>query len=160
MKHRVTLLLGLGWGLAWPVAGAQAAGVERLSWLAGCWAPSTAAAGSAEHWMAPAGGMLLGMSRTVRDGRTLEYEFMRVEEAPGGKLRYTALPSRQKEASFLELRSGDSDIVFENLEHDFPQRVIYRLVAPGQLQARIEGLRHGAPRGVDFPMTRVACEAR
>lgn len=160
MKRRVNLLLGLAWGLAGPVAGTQAAGVERLSWLAGCWTPSAATAGSAEHWMEPAGGMLLGMSRTVRDGRTIEYEFMRIEEAPGGKLRYTALPSRQKEASFLELRSSDSDIVFENLEHDFPQRVIYRLVAPGQLQARIEGLRNGAPRGVDFPMTRAACETR
>ena len=49
-------------------------GVESLRWLAGCWSRTDAEAGSGEQWTAPAGGTMLGVSRTVRDGRTVEYE--------------------------------------------------------------------------------------
>jgi hypothetical protein len=45
-------------------------------------------------------------------------------------------------------------VTFENPAHDFPQRVIYKLTAPDKLGARIEGMRNGNLRGVDFPMTR------
>jgi hypothetical protein len=47
--------------------------------------------------------------------------------------------------------------VFENAAHDFPQRVLYRREAADRLVARIEGLRNGQPRGIDFPMQRMAC---
>ncbi len=139
--------------------------LERLSWLAGCWARETSArveAGSVEQWMAPAGGTMLGMARTVRGGKTIEHEFLHIAANAEGQLTYTARPSGQKEASFTALRQGESEgkseIVFENLQHDFPQRVMYRLEPEGRLMARIEGLRNGQLRGIDFPLRRVACE--
>ena len=36
--------------------------------------------------------------------------------------------------------------------------VIYRLLPGDRLAARIEGLRGGSLRGIDFPMKRVPCE--
>lgn len=30
-------------------------------------------------------------------------------------------------------------VVFENPEHDLPKKIMYRLIAPGRLEARIEG---------------------
>jgi len=47
--------------------------------------------------------------------------------------------------------------VFENREHDFPQRVIYRRELDGSMHARIEGERDGRIRTIDFSKTRVAC---
>ena len=35
-------------------------------------------AGSGEQWMTPAGGTLLGISRTVAKGRTVAHEFMQI----------------------------------------------------------------------------------
>ncbi|MCB1009826.1 MAG: hypothetical protein KDB94_13155, partial [Acidobacteria bacterium] len=44
--------------------------VEALAWLAGCWAPDGGESGSVEQWTAPAGGTMLGLSRTIRNGTT------------------------------------------------------------------------------------------
>lgn len=150
-------------GLSSPaMAQAPAGGLERLGWLSGCWARESSAraeAGSGEQWMAPAGGSMLGVSRTIRGGRTVEHEFMQLRKAADGRLAYIAKPSGQAEASFPLLSQGETEAVFENLQHDFPRRIIYRLPPEGRLLARIEGLRGTALRGIDFPMRRVACDA-
>ena len=46
--------------------------------------------------------------------------------------------------------------MFENLSHDFPQRIIYRRTADASVTARIEGTVKGEARGRDFPYTRCA----
>ncbi len=102
---------------------------------------------------------MLGIGRTVRNGKTVEHEFLQIRLNAEGKVVYIALPSRQKEATFVASSIGERAITFENLQHDFPQRIIYRALAENRLAARIEGMRGGNLRGIDFPMTRVSCEA-
>ena len=41
------------------------------------------------------------------------------------------------------VESGDKRVVFENKQHDFPQRILYWLDAQGALHARIEGPQGG-----------------
>ena len=55
------------------------------------------------------------------------------------------------------IQSSATEVIFENPEHDFPQRVIYRLQPDGLLVGRIEGISKGKPRAIDFPMKRVPC---
>ena len=135
---------------------AHAASVSDLAWLAGCWSSRGGEAGSEEHWLAPAGGSMLGLSRTVVDGKTVAHEFMQIRETAPGQLAFIARPSGQAEATFPLARLGPNEVVFENPSHDFPQRVIYRLQGD-QLQARIEGTKDGKVKGVDFPMDRASC---
>lgn len=136
-------------------ASASDPALAKLAWLQGCWAADGGERGSGEHWMAPAGGSMLGMSRSVRKGRTAGYEFLRIARDTDGRLAFTALPSGQPQAVFPLLRQDEDTVVFENPAHDFPQRVIYRRIGPNGLHARIEG----KGRGIDFPMTRVDCAA-
>jgi hypothetical protein len=132
--------------------------VQSLAWLAGCWASAGGEAGSGEIWTAPAGGTLLGIGRTVKGGRTVAHEFLQIREAQPGGLVLIALPSGQQEATFPLLRLAEREVVFENLQHDFPQRVLYRATGRDLLLGRIEGRRGGEERGVDFPLRRVDCE--
>ena len=126
-----------------------------LKFMAGCWAFEASGRRVEEHWLAPAGGSLLGVSRTVAGGKTTEYEFLQIRDLPEG-LTYIAKPSNQAETKFvLTSRSGD-DVVFENRAHDFPQRIRYRLDGT-VLRARIEGTMNGKPRGFDFPYARTNC---
>ena len=151
--------------------------LDSLAWIAGCWSGGSGARTSLEQWMKPSGKTMLGMSRTVAKGKTVEYEFLRLHEELNGEIFYTALPSGQQEASFKLIRLEKHMAVFENPEHDFPQRIIYKLEDDGTLKARIEGksflykvTEDGAPnarieeksegieRSVDFPMRRVKCD--
>jgi len=131
--------------------------VDRLGWLAGCWQRDFGERRYHEQWMKPEGGTMLGMSRTVSGGKTVEHEFVQIREQDGGVF-YIAKPSGQEGASFRLVEIGERAAVFENLEHDFPQRVIYRLEADRRLAAAIEGTQGGKTRRVDFPMRRVPCD--
>lgn len=158
MRSTVLLVLAAAAILNLPPVRAETDPVAALAWLAGCWASLDGEPGSGEQWMAPAGGTLLGMSRTIAKGRTVAHEFMQIREISPGRLAFIANPSGQAQAIFPVLRLGQREVVFENPAHDFPQRVIYRLDDAGVLRARIEGTSKGKASAADFPMRRVPCE--
>ncbi len=122
-----------------PAKPAPPPAITKITWLAGSWRQEKAGRVIEEQWMAPAGGVMLGMGRTVSKGRVVEYEFTQIREGPGGELYYIATPSGQKETTFRILTLADNAIVFENKEHDFPQTVGYTLQTDGTLLAYIEG---------------------
>jgi hypothetical protein len=132
--------------------------LTRLQWLAGCWELSRGARTTLEMWMPPASGMMLGASRTVVNGAVREWEQVRLS-VRDGRVVYTANPSGQAQAEFTATTVSDSGFTVENPEHDFPQRIIYRRQGADSLIARIEGATSRGPRGADFPMRRVRCEA-
>ncbi len=151
----VTLICPSAWAQTPPVV--QAPWPAALAGLAGCWRSEGGEPGSGEQWMPPAGGTMLGLGRTVMAGRTVAHEFMQIRHDDAGRIVFIGLPSGQSATTFALLRQTEHEWVFENPAHDFPQRVIYRLVPPERLHARIEGVRSGRARSRDFPMRREAC---
>jgi hypothetical protein len=142
------------------VLGTSAAGpatrVTQVAWLAGCWEQAAGPRTVEEQWTRPRGGLMLGSGRTVRGNTLVEYEQTRIFER-GGRLVYGANPSGQAPAEFESIELSDSSVTFENPTHDFPQRVMYRRRGTDSLVGRVEGMRNGKLRGVDFPYARVAC---
>lgn len=125
--------------------------VADLAWLAGTWSFERNRRVVTERWTAPAGGMMLATSQTVAGERTLEYEFVALCTDNEGRVAYVAKPSRQPEATFTLVKLAEREVVFENLAHDFPQRISYTLKPDGTLLAAIEGTRDGKTRRVEFP---------
>ncbi|HRP08840.1 MAG TPA: DUF6265 family protein [Gemmatimonadales bacterium] len=130
--------------------------LSRLGFLAGCWELNAGSRVTHEQWMAPLGGMMVGMSRTVAGGTAREWEALRIIVRNGTPV-YAAQPGGREATSFTATSITDTSVVFANPEHDFPQRILYRMRGADSLIARIEGERNGAVRGIDFPMRRVAC---
>ena len=126
-----------------------------MAWLAGAWSSEDNGREVTEQWMPPAGGTMLGMSRTVARGKTVEYEFILLREEADGTINYVAKPSGQAEAAFKLVRASATEILFENPQHDFPQRIIYTLKEGGQLTATIESTKNGKTRRVEFNYQRV-----
>jgi len=123
-------------------------GVADLAWLSGCWQYATGALTVTEFWLPPDGGTMLGLSRTVADGKTVEHEFLLLRMGPRG-VEYVATPSGQAETVFTATRVGPAEVVFENPAHDFPTRITYRKT-DGGLAATIDGTIKGKPRAIDF----------
>ena len=137
--------------------GAQpVSGVAQLAWIAGCWQRGSGVVVIEEQWMRPRGGTMMGTARTVRRDTTVAYEHLRIFDR-AGRTVYAALPSGQALTEFEAATTSDSLVTFENLAHDFPQRIIYRRRGADSLIARIEGMRGGRLSGVDYPFRRVAC---
>jgi hypothetical protein len=117
-------------------SGAPAPTVRDFGWLAGHWCLSARGEFVEEHWLMPRGDMMLGSSRTVRDGKTTSFEFLRIVFQPA--VSYVAQPGGASPTSFALTASGAEWARFENPQHDFPTRVEYRRVKSG-LHAEIAG---------------------
>jgi hypothetical protein len=131
--------------------------LQDFAWLAGHWRIEQGERLVDEQWMAPAGGLMIGMARNVQAGKVREYEFTLLRQEPNGDIVYVASPSKQTQTTFklTSLRGGEA--VFENPEHDFPKKVIYTRKADGSLLAAIEGPgRDGKIRRVEYPFKRVS----
>ncbi len=130
--------------------------LQDFAWLAGHWRIEQGDRLVDEQWLAPAGGLMMGMARNVQAGKVREYEFTLLRQEPNGDILYIASPSKQTETAFklTSLRNGEA--VFENPQHDFPKKVVYARQADGSLLAAIEGPgRDGKPRRVEYPFKRV-----
>jgi uncharacterized protein DUF6265 len=154
------LLLPLAIVLLTAVAHAQAPAakptLQDFAWLAGHWRIEQADRIIDEHWMVPAGNLMMGMARNVQAGKVREYEFTLLRQEPNGDILYVANPAKQSEATFKLTSLRDGEAVFENPEHDFPKKIVYARQADGSLLAWIEGPgRDGKPRRVEYPFKRV-----
>ena len=157
---KTLMLIGLLLML-WPPSQAGQApkpAIGDLSWLAGCWEGSARGRHIDEQWMRPAGGLMLGTARTIVPGKPAEFECTQIRQDKDGSIYYVAKPSGQAEASFKLIKLESKEVVFENPEHDFPQRVIYRLEADGSLFARVEATVKGQVKGIDYLYHRSKCE--
>jgi Domain of unknown function (DUF6265) len=117
----------------------QAFKIEDLAWISGDWETAPGGRQIDEHWTKVAGGSMIGMSRTVAGGKTVFFEYLRIETR-GAEIYYVAHPkARAPGTDFKLVRLTAQEVVFENLAHDFPKRIIYRKDGDGALTARIEG---------------------
>ena len=132
--------------------------VDTASWLSGCWRGDVGGEQVTEQWIKPAGGAMLGLSWTVSNNKMARHEFLQIRAKEDGQLYYIALPSGQKEASFKLVKAGPQELIFENPDHDFPQRIIYRREGEDSLKARIEGIDKGKEKGFDYSLRRAKCE--
>lgn len=138
MKTRtLALLAALPLFVAIAFAAAEDPPARRFDWLTGHWCSQTGNRFIEEHWLPAAGDVALGVGRTVQDGKTVSFEFMRIESR-GGLVNYVAVPGGEPATAFKLTASGPDWARFENPQHDFPKRVEYRRTAEG-LHAEIAG---------------------
>jgi hypothetical protein len=131
-------------GAAWAgesapaTAPAPAATLASLSWMAGSWGGRQGGTEMEEHWTAAGGRVMLGMHRDIFPSGKSFFEFLRIEERAGG-LVYVAMPGGAGTTEFRMKEIGPARVVFENPQHDFPQRIIYWTGEDRRLHARVEG---------------------
>jgi len=124
-----------------------------IAFLAGCWEGRMGSLDMHEQWTRPEGGVMLGTTRYLRDGVAVDFEFARIEQDDSGVTLWPYPRGVISEHGF-PLVSVDGEYVFENLEHDFPVRIVYVRVDEDGLAPRIEG-RDGS--GTGWSLTRVTC---
>ena len=128
--------------------------VSQLAWFAGCWQIARGEQVIDEQWMAPRAGVMLGMSRTVRAGRTTSIEFVTLRVVDG-TIVYEANPSGQKPTTFRATTASPDRAVFENPSHDYPKRIVYERKGSAAITASIDDGAGG--KKMEYPFRRVNC---
>ena len=136
-------------------ATAQAPPSPTPDWMSGYWL-SCENGEVAESWIGAGSGVLVGVN--LAQGEQGGFEFLRIEANGRGGYSYFSMPNaRAPAADFTLVALTPNRVVFENQQHDFPQRIIYERDGD-HLRARIEDA--GATQGMDWNFRRAEHDAR
>ena len=98
---------------------------------------------------------MMGVARTVTGSRVRDAEFTRIL-LRGDTLVFAPQPLGQAAAEFRMTKLLATEVVFENLAHDYPKRIGYQRASDDSLVAFIEGENPGVGRRW-FRYARSAC---
>lgn len=119
MKRSILLFLGLA-------AAAPAAEPQSMpAWLTGCHVETKGDAWTEECWTIPRAGNMLGSGRSGKGDKLRNWENMRIERKPDGTLVFWGSPQGAPAVPFATTRVTETEIVFANPAHDYPQRIRY-----------------------------------
>jgi len=102
-------------------------------------------------------GMYQSQVLVISDTDTTVSEEIRILEKDGEYFYETTVLDQNEGESvlFKLIESSDKKVVFENLEHDFPQRIIYKMENENSLNASIEGKVNGKNKFIQFEYTNI-----
>ena len=133
--------------------------VDDLGWMAGYWLSCGPQGEVAETWTDPRGGVMVGHSVTLSPRGRADFEMLRVA-AVDGVPAYHAQPRGRPATVFKAVEADGDHVVFQNLENDFPQRILYRREGADVMIARIEGPMNGQEQGMEWRFDRRALNSR
>jgi hypothetical protein len=159
----ILLMMVVAGGVAIGTSGAaaqEATSLSGLAFMSGCWKGDFEGGNAIEEfYTTPSENVMLGLSRFMRGGRTMQHEFSRITADSTGIFLLPFPGGSASEHVFRLTRLEDGLAVFEAPEHDFPKRIIYRRNADGSNTARIDG-GEASDRAQEWPMRSVACHER
>ena len=130
---------------------------KPLHGLTGLWKMDGKRGALYEEWLLSGDNQLTGRSYKLTNNDTVVLENV-IISLQGNAIFYTPVvrdQNNQQPVPFKLISNNNNRYVFENKEHDYPQRVIYELVSSNELRARIEGSKNGKEMGSDFIYMRV-----
>ena len=128
--------------------------INHLLWVEGEWKGRVKGGMMFETWKLSRDSTIIGHSCILANKDTVFQESMRIVKVDGEIYFVATVDHNADPVSFKLVKQDDHGHVFENLEHDFPNRIIYANTLGDMLLARIEGVRENAPDTVRFFMHR------
>jgi hypothetical protein len=151
-------------GVQPPAPAPAKAAVDDLAWIAGAWGGTLNGRTIEQHWMRPAGGSMVGMYRSIRDGRATLYEILAIEARDGEvflRIKHFApgagLVSREEKDQSVDyalVKAESRTAVFEGTGAA-PARVTFHGPSPEALTITVEGERDGKRSATEFKYRRL-----
>lgn len=135
-------------------------GDTSFKWLEGRWEQQSAEDTVTEIWAKQGDGQFQGTGMYTRGGQTEMTEQLALERKDGTLYYVASVPNQNNGQPVYFKYQGvmNNTHIFENKEHDFPQRIIYRYRGrKGQdsLFATVEGIKEGKKVKFEFKYGRV-----
>jgi len=130
--------------------------LNKIHWLVGNWEYKSKI-NITESWRIVSDTLLAGNSYTIRGTDTLSSEKTEIV-LKRGKLIYNVQVKEQNNGiviPFLMTKCTNDSLIFENVLHDFPQKIIYKKIDNDNIVAAIEGKIEGKTKHKDFFYKRV-----
>jgi Domain of unknown function (DUF6265) len=128
--------------------------IKAAQWLIGKWENKSKDGNLEETWKKVNDSTLQATSYFIKEGDTLHYETVILQQN-GEDLIYNATVQGQNDDKAVAFKLNteiEKQLVFENLKHDYPQKISYTQVTKDSLLAKITGIIDGKATSEQFPM--------
>lgn len=124
--------------------------INDFSWIEGKWNGWADGMSFYEEWNPLQGNLMDGVGGAIDNLDTVFSEKIKIEQR-GEDVVYTANVAENGGAVDFKFTGYKNDsIVFENPQHDFPQRIVYFRLPDNKLYACIDGLNAGKYDRISF----------
>jgi|GEM_PF-604723 hypothetical protein len=122
--------------------------IKEISWIVGTWEGiDDNELIFVEVWTKGDGNWMNGKGATLTpDGDTLFKETLKIELVEGTPYYVATVPENPGPVLFKMVEGDATHCVFENPDHDFPQRIEYSLQTNSTLLVKLEGIENGTPK--------------
>lgn len=130
--------------------------LNRAQWLIGSWKGVIGEGVSVENWYKQDDSTYVGAGLFIKGNVNLSEESVKLYQR-GKDLYYEPTVKGQnngKPITFKMVSISAKKMIFENPQHDFPQKITYVQMAEDSMVATISGIDKGMMRAENFPMTR------
>ncbi|NCD68827.1 DUF6265 family protein [Mucilaginibacter agri] len=131
--------------------------IRKADWLVGTWENKTTKGSVFETWTKVSDDELRSKSYMLKGKDTVMFETVRLTEEHDQLFYIPTVPNQNGGLPVrFKLKSlSDSQMIFENPEHDFPQVITYTKVNQDSLVAEISGMLKGQMNKRSYPMRRI-----
>jgi hypothetical protein len=140
-----------------PVATPTYNELAKADWIMGRWQSNFKGGSATEIWEKQNDSTFGGRSFVVAGKDTVSSEQLRLVQE-GDLLYYIPTVKGQNNnqpVKFKMIKATGDELIFENPEHDFPQKISYKKVSADSIVAEISGNMNGVQSAEQFPMSRV-----
>ena len=128
-------------------------GISDVNFLIGKWEADFGNFKYYEDWQNE-NEKIIGSGYRIKEGKKFDGEKLLLMNIHG-YISYIAVVGKQQPILFALVESGDSNYVFENKEHDFPQQIIYQFINNNFIKVFVKGILKGESVKHEYNLTRI-----
>ena len=128
--------------------------LQKLNWLIGNWEQKLPDGTLKENWSKENDSTFNGDSYFINTKDTVHFESIKLVQT-AEQLTYIATvigQNNDEPVAFKLTSDADNTFTFENLAHDYPQKITYKKVSDTNLIASISGKQQGKDSSESYPM--------
>lgn len=130
--------------------------IKKANWLVGDWDNLVNDAHFTEIWKQKNDSTLMGESYVTINKDTVFSETVDLIERNDSLFYVVSVKGENNEQpiSFYMTKSANNEIVFENPEHDFPTKIVYKKITNDLMMATVSGMKDGKQIDDEYPFKR------
>lgn len=128
--------------------------IKKAEWLIGTWENKTSKGSIYETWSKSNDNEFKGKSYMIKEKDTIVFENIQLVQEQDGLVYIPAVKNQNDNLPirFSTKIISETQLVFENPQHEFPQIISYTKITSDSLVAEISGTKNGQERKQIFPM--------
>ena len=130
--------------------------IKASQWLLGQWKNTSEEGIIAENWSQPNDSTLIANSFYIKEEDTLHFENIILKEKEGELVYETTIKGQNNDKPILFplLSETENELIFENLQNDYPQKIKYQRNSKSAITITISGTQAKKIVSEQFKMTK------